>query len=304
MSIAARTPYRRCYVSGDDPSAIAKLTEMARAHGLETASAADVAGGPSLIREVINVIDTVDFVMFVITDGSRSGVAYELGLAQGRDKPAFVVFVGRQTLDLDNAYIMLVEDEAGIAGIVGDFDRFVRNAKRPDRSKRLSEPAPIGSLDWARAELRSLREIKAPERYRRFEQFCAKLLRSAGAEVTEVGDDPDFGADLVVWFNEIAFELGGPTLVECKFYGGGNGSVIKNSEATVRRIAKAIERSDANLALLVYDHDRSAPPPSLYETPSVLAFAVEDVIRAAERGTLEREILKRRERARFVRSEQ
>ena len=304
MSIAPRIPYRRCYVSGDDLSAIAKLTDMARARGLETASAADVSGGPSLTREIINVIDSVDFVMFVITDTSRSGVAYELGLAQGRDKPAFVVFVGRQSLDLDDAYMVLVEDVAGIAGIVDDFDRFVRNPKRPDRSTLSTEPAPIGSLDWARVELRSLRELEAPERYRRFEQFCAKLLRLVGAEVTEVGDDRDFGADLVVWFNEIAFELGGPTLVECKFYGGGSGSVIKNSEATIRRIAKAIDRSDAKLALLVYDHDRSAPPPSLYETPSVLAFAVEDIIRAAEQGTLESEILKRRERARFVRSEQ
>ncbi|GMM59495.1 restriction endonuclease [Novosphingobium pituita] len=304
MSITPSSLYRRCYVSGDDASAIAKLTDLARAHGLETASAADVSGGTSFTREVINLIDSVDFVIFVITDESRSGVAYELGLAQGRDKPAFVVFVGRQSLDLDNAYMVLVEDEAGIAGIAGDFDRFVRNAKRPDRSKRSTEPASIRSLDWARAELHSLRELKAPERYSRFEQLCAKLLRSAGAEVTEVGDSRDFGADLVVWFNEIAFEIGGPTLVECKFYGGGSGSVIKNSEATIRRIATAVERSDANLALLVYDHDRSTPPPSLYETPSVLSFAVEDVIQAAEQGTLEREILKRRERARFVRPEQ
>jgi hypothetical protein len=301
MSIALRTPYRRCYVGGDDASAVAKLTDMARAHGLETASAADVSGGSSLVREVISLIDSVDFVVFVITDGSGSGAAYELGLAQGRDKPAFVVSVGRHSLDLENAYMVLVEDEASIGGVAGDFDRFVRNAKRPDRSRRSVVAVPAGSLDWAHAELRGLRDSGAPERYRRFEQFCAKLLRATGAEVTEVGSR-NFGADLVVWFNEIAFELGGPTLVECKFYGGGSGSVIRNSEATIRRIAKEIELSEANLALLVYDHDRSAPPPSLHEVPSVLAFAVEDVIRAVEQGTFEKEILKRRERARFLRS--
>lgn len=80
--------------------------------------------------------------------------------------------------------------------------------------------------------------------------------------------------------------------------------MIKNSESAVRRIEAVMDRSDAKLALLVYDHDRPQAPPSLYETPRVLSLTIEDVIHAIEHRELERTILKRRERALFARFRQ
>jgi hypothetical protein len=99
----------------------------------------------------------------------------------------------------------------------------------------------------------------------------------------------------------VAFEAGGPILVECKVLRGGSGSVIKNVESYVKRLAKTVDESDASLAMLVFDHDRPHVPPSLYQTPKVLSFAVDELIDGLENGTLEAEILRRRRRAAFVR---
>jgi nucleoside 2-deoxyribosyltransferase len=297
-------PYHRCFVSGNDPEATNRLAEMVRSRGIEAASAAEMRVGQTITKEVIRLITDSDFIAVVITDGPQAAVAYELGLAQGLGKPAFVIFASSPSIDLANAYMVAVEDGMHLEGAAEDLDRFVRNAKRPGRTEQAIKSGAVESLDWARKELDELRVLTSPDRYQRFERLCAKVFRATGAEVSEVGQDQTIGADLIVWLNDIAFELGGPTLVECKFYGGGVGSVVKNSEATVRQIEKVMERSDAKLALLVYDHDRKTPPPSLFETPRVLSFALEDLIAAIEHLELESMILKRRERALFAKRAQ
>ncbi|MEN7537300.1 restriction endonuclease [Aurantiacibacter flavus] len=293
-------PYRRCFVSGNDPATTARLVEMVRALGIEAASTDQIRVGQTITQEVVRLITDADFIAVVITDRAQAFVAYELGLAQGLGKPAFVVFVGGQALDLASAYMVSIADDREIESVADDLERFVRHAKRPGTPPSRGEPAPAQPLDWARDRLKALRAENGPDRYRDFEVLCAEIFRAADAEVALVGDDRTVGADLVVWLNDIAFELGGPTLVECKFYGGGVGSVIKNSEATVRSIEAVMDRSDAKLALLVYDHDRLKAPPSLHETPRVLSLAIEDVIQAVEHGNLDKMILKRRERALFA----
>ena len=296
-------PYRRCFVSGNDPATTACLVEMVRALGIEAASADQIRVGQTITQEVVRLITDADFIAVVITDPAQAAVAYELGLAQGLGKPAFVVLSGGQTLDLASAYMVSIADGREIESVADDLDRFVRHAKRPVLSTGRTEPAAARPLDWARDGLAAIRAKSGRGRYQDFEALCAEIFRAADVEVELVGKRT-IGADLVVWLNDVAFELGGPTLVECKIYGGGVGSVIKNSGDTVRSIEAVMDRSDAKLALLVYDHDRAKAPPSLYETPRVLSLAIEDVIQAVEQGNLDNMILKRRERALFARRPQ
>lgn len=294
----------RCFVSGNDPAMVRSLVEMVRSRGLEAASTPELRAGQTITNEVVRLITDADFVIITISEGPQATPAFELGLAQGLGKPALVVFVGKPTLDLNAAYVVAVEDGSKVDEVGEDLDRFLRYAGRSDRRPSNTKSGKMVSLDWARDELRALRETESGDRFKRFEGLCAKIFRAAGAEVTEVGNDRTAGADLIVWLNDIAFELGGPTLVECKFYGGGVGSVIKNSEATVRQIEAVMNRSDAKLALLIYDHDRATTPRTLFETPRVLSFAIEDVIHAVEHLELEPVILKRRERVLFARRNQ
>jgi hypothetical protein len=90
-------------------------------------------------------------------------------------------------------------------------------------------------------------------------------------------------------------------LIECKYYGGGSGSVLANAKHNVQQLEKYVRASEARVALLVYDHDRSTPPPPSFETPQVLVFPVDQLIQALERGTLTDEILQQRRRASYAR---
>ena len=280
---------------------------MIRARGIQVLSADAIVVARTITNEVIRLITEADFIAVLIGTGPQAAVAYELGIAQGLGKPAFVVFDGSPSLEPANAYVVSIAKGEAIENIIGDLDLFVRNAKRRSTPNNKPKTEAGHSLDWAREKLAALRRKEGRDRYQAFEELCAEIFRAANVEVEHVGQGrqaQDLGADFVVWLNDIAFELGGPTLVECKFYGGSAGSIIKNSEHTVRRIEAVMDRSAAKLALLVYDHDHSYSPPSLFETPRVLSFAIDDVIQAIERQDLERTILKRRERALFAGSPQ
>ena len=292
-------PYRRCFVSGNDIVAIRRLAEMVRSHGIDVASADELGEGQVITNELVRLISDSDFFAVMISDTTPAKTAYQLGLAQGLGKPCFVVFAGSPDLNLASAYLVAVEDYQHLEDAADELARFLRNAKRPVKKQPRIQRGQVEPFDWARNALNELRLRDRPDRYEQFETLCAKIFRAAGAEVAEVGRDQTIGADLVVWLNDIAYELGGPTLVECKLYSGGTGSVIKNSQEAARRIEAVMDRSNANLALLVYDHDRATPPPSLHETPRVLVFSIEDLISAMEHAELESEILKRRERALF-----
>jgi hypothetical protein len=62
--------------------------------------------------------------------------------------------------------------------------------------------------------------------------------------------------DLLVWSDVLVSELGGPLIVECKFYGGGTGSVLMNARQTLAGLAGYVGTSSAKLGLLIFDHNR------------------------------------------------
>jgi hypothetical protein len=65
----------------------------------------------------------------------------------------------------------------------------------------------------------------------------------------------------------------------------------------VERLERLVRGSDANLAILVFYHDRHKPPPNILDTPRVLSFAVEQLIDVVENGSFADEVIRRRKRA-------
>jgi len=255
-----------------------------------------------ITQEVLRLIADADFVAAVI-DGTELGtVMYELGVASGLGKPAFIVVIGgQQPFDITGMVVRNVES-GRISEASDDLERFLRNAKAGTQIDVRPRTSEALDLTWARAELARVRAGASDLRGQTFERFVKRLFESAAAELTAI-DPPDLRneIDFVVWLNDVSFEAGGPILVECKVLRGGSGSVIKNAEAYVKRLARTVDGTNASLAMLVFDHDRPNAPPSLYETPKVLSFAVDELISALENGTLGKEIIHRRRRAAFVR---
>jgi hypothetical protein len=296
--------FKRCFVSGPQGPETHALVKMLVERGVDVTTPWVMKVAATISQEVLGLIADSDFVACVIGPQRNDNLTYELGVARALGKPAFVVLAGASLpIDLSGIYVRAVEP-GRMTDVADDLDRFLRNAKTPPPIR--SEP-PTGKtvdLGWARKELATIRSSGVNARGPIFEYLVQRVFESAGAEVTptdQPGRERRGDIDFIVWLNEVVFDAGGPILVECKVFQGGSGSVIKNAEVYVRRLAKTVNESDASLALLIFDHDRPHTPPSLYETPQVLSFAVEDLLDGLEKGTLEAEILRRRRRASFVR---
>lgn len=301
-TIADRPKFRRCFVTGTRGPALHALIRMLEARGIEATSAEMLNPGTAITQEILRLIATSDFIAVVLTEGHRDNAVYELGVAMGQGKPAFVVLSGTAfPLDVTGVYVRAVEGLEHIGDAGEDLDRFLRNAKTPAPLVLApTDDLPV-DLGWAKAELTQLRRDKPAGREAAFERLVERIFDAAGAELLSTDSEREEQVDFVVWLDQVSAQTGGPLLVECKLFQGGSGSVIKNSEAFLRRLERTVEGTDSGLALLVYDHDRPNTPPSLYETPLVLSFAIEDLIRSLEKGALEKEVLRRRERAAFAR---
>jgi hypothetical protein len=311
--VGGKNKRRRCVLiaaPGSDAGAVAKLLAES---GVDVTLAHDVPAPVAIGTEMLRHLAATDFVVAIWTSRASPDMAFELGVAHALGKPALVLSTGRveplnlpEVLDLRGINVVRVPEPRRLADLAPDIDRFLRHAKAPPP---IVPDAPAGArsgdLSWARERLMSVRAMKGARRGFALEDLVLDVFRQAGAEVVSTSESNSVAnereADLVVWLNDVAYEVGGPILVECKIYGGGSGSVIKNLESTVKRLESLVEGSSASLALVVFDHDRPLAPPSLYETPRVLAFAVETLIDKLEQGTLAKEVLVRRQRAAVIR---
>jgi hypothetical protein len=179
--------------------------------------------------------------------------------------------------------------------VLPDIRRFVRHIKpRPERSLTVIAPDRT-SVETAAVELNQLtRATNAGDRGRALVDVVAHLFNQPGLELMrEEAIANHERPDLFLWSDPLVAEVGGPLIIECKYYGGGSASVLANA-----RDALHVENSSAGLGLLVFDHDRPTDLKlSQYESPKALAFYVDDLIDTVRAGKLTDEIWRRRARA-------
>ncbi len=292
-----------CFVSFSAASShqAAQLTELLQTMEVETYRA-DVLPGQEINREILMALRAADFVCLIVGEPSPSpNVAFEAGLAIGLGKPVLTLATGPNVpFDFaDGVQIVRVPGD-DLASAKRDIARFVRHV-RPATNITVAPPIEAGALDWAGAELRQIRQTKAArEREGALADFVARVFEAQGSEVLREGQDEGSRAriDLLVWSDPLVAEFGGPLIVECKYYGGGSGSVLVNARYAFKQLEGYVEQSSATLGLLVFDHDR-ATDLSLteQETPDALAFFVGDFLAAMVADKLGDEIRRRRARA-------
>ena len=202
--------------------------------------------------------------------------------------------------DLAASVQLLRIADGDLAAAKPDIARFVRHV-RPAAGPAPPSPSPPPSLEWAGAELSRIRENKGgAQREKELTDLVARVFEASGSEVLREGQEEDARAriDLLVWSDPLVAELGGPLIIECKYYGGGSGSVLVNARHAFRQLASYVEQSTAKLGLLVFDHARpTGLSLSDQETPEALAFSVSDLVTAVAANKLGDEIRRRRARA-------
>jgi hypothetical protein len=299
---------RRCFLLAPRGAAADTVAKLLTDHGVECLRPEDLlAPGAVWSDELTRHLTTADFVVAVVPPSAPTQVAFELGLAHGLNKPALVIVTGRTVVpeELRGLATVRISDLRHISEAAPDLDRFLRHAKRArsDESPTSRRQVP-GDVDLARERLASLRGEAYAKRGFDLERLVADVFERADAEVqrTEAQSAAnDDRVDLIVWSDDLAFEMGGPVLVECKIYRGGIGSIAKNAEHAMRRLEEVVQRSDAaRLAILVFDYDGPGEMPRLHDTPRVLAFPVDQLLDAVEHGTLTEEVLTRRRQAAYA----
>ena len=296
---------QRCFISAQTREASAALAHAFADRGVETFRADDLAPGLPLTPELLRQLKASDFVCALVNDGGAApNVLFELGAAHVLRKPIilFTTNYDRLLSALQGVYVIRANIE-DLPSVEAEIARFLRHAKALDH---LDETAADGrqkpNMSSAKEEWAALRREHPPDRGMQFERLVGEIFRRAGAEVIrEDRSEKDWTTNLIVWLDDIAYQIGGPMIIECKHYGGGPGSVLANAKHTVEQLEKYIARSEARLALLVYDYDRRAPSLSSIETPQVLVFPVDQLIEALEHGSLANEILRHRRRASYAR---
>jgi len=292
-----------CFISFSSESSeeADRLAELLQAMGVEIYRA-DLLPGREISREILTSLRTADFICLIVGGGSLSpNFAFEVGLAVGLSKPVLAFMTGAEfPFDLTGRVQILRVADGDFESAERDIARFVRHV-RPGVGTAGRLPGPPPSLEWAGAELARIREDKdTARRETELINLVARVFENSGSEVLREGQEEDVRAqiDLLVWSDPLVADLGGPLIVECKYYGGGSGSVLLNARHAFRQLAGYVEQSNAKLGLLVFDHDRpSGLSLSELETPEALAFFIGDLVTAVAADELADEIRRRRARA-------
>ena len=299
---ADTTHFKTCFLSGSAGPDTAAVARLLMGRGLDVMQPPAARPGGGLDQTLLDMISAADFLVGILGSDSPTLTLFEIGVAAGMSKPV-VLLKGRDAVvpsGLRADLTLALPEAERVQDLGRDLDRFLAHSGAP-RSQVGVHSAESSDLGWAKAELANLRTLGVSHRGFGFERLVQRLFVRSGsdAELATEGE-PDIGVDLVVWQNDLAFAVGGPLLVECKIFRGGSGSVLKNAEATARRLQSLLATTDAGLALLVFDHDRPHTPSTTFRTPDVVAIFIEDLIAALENQSFAQEILKRRRRYTFV----
>lgn len=288
---------RRAFVSGLVQDGVPVLARLMEERGVEVSTIYRASPAAAVTQELLGLVREAEFVALVLGERGREAMLYELGFAQALGKPVFLVQLGAPPpLSVGGAMYVAIETAGQMANVAGALDLFLRNAKRPAAIGRDRLPTmQQEDIDWARHARVELRRFdSAADRGRALETLVGRLLRESGATADKKVDG---SLDFVTWIDDVAYELGGPVLFECKILRGGTGSAALNARAFAQRLEPLLDRSGAALAVLVYDHDRPTSPPSLDPSPRTIVMTVDDLIDAVARGGLGLELLQRRRRA-------
>jgi hypothetical protein len=290
---------KRCFIIAPPGLESAQIARIFSERGVECLRPDEIIPSGNVTEELLGHLANADFVVASLHGSISPNLAFELGVARALRKPALIFTTNYDRLLNDVRGVYVVNASPDAAGEAGpDIDRFLRNAtESPAIEGHTSRQPADGDFTWARERAAALKHERGVSRAVEFEGLVSKIFQKAGGQVVTATPQVDRNADLIVWLNDVAFETGGAMIVECKYYGGGVGSVLKNAKHTVEHLEKFVDGSNARVGLLVFDHDRHGPPPHVFETPRVLSFAIGQLIDNIENGTFAEEVIRRRRRA-------
>lgn len=293
---------KRCVILSHGGQWSELIAKALSERGVESLRSEDLSQSDMVTEELLRQLERADFVVASLPNEVAPNLAFELGVAVAWRKPTLVFNANHDRL-LDGVHsICTVRTSPGAGGydIGPDIDRFIRHAEKAHVTRPKSEGrSPQVGIGWAQEQLTVLAQTPPEGRDAAFEQLTRQIFKAAGMQVVDIQPRDRAGADLIVWQNDVAYELGGPILIECKYTLGR--SERADSAAIMRRAVEKMEKyireSDAELGLLVVGSSQQNASLRKFDTPRVLTFKATELIDVIERGSLADEVMQRRQRA-------
>lgn len=293
-------PAKRCFILSQGGQWSELIAKALSERGIDSLRSDLLNQSNVVTEEMLRHLAGADFVIAFLREKAAPNLAFELGAAVAWRKPTLVFTTNYdQLLDgVHSIHTVRAPLEAGEHEIGPDIDRFVRYAgkahvTRPESEGRL----PRADFAWAREQLTALSEKPPEGRALAFEHLIRRTFEKAGMQVVDIHPQDRVGADFIVWQNDVAYELGGPIIIECKYGPGERTYGTKEIRRSVERMEKYINGSDAELGLLVVGPGQRKAPWRELDTPRVLTFRATELIDAIDRGSLGHEVIQRRQRA-------
>ena len=246
-------------------------------------------------ESVARKLARADFLLAIVTSEKNENVIYEMGVADGLGKPAFILVDRDERLPsflLRRVHLKANFKETDVLRIA--LTRFIEDMHgrrlRPTRHQSTSFARPTKApLDEKLTDLPQLRL----EGGRAVERFVFKLLKDIHLTAVENPYGDDRGADLAIWSKHLAASIGNPLIVEVKA-GDLSWETIRRAE---EQLLAHTMRSGARFGLLLYldrQNQRFQDRPS--STPYVIRFDVEDLVRQLQVTPFEKLIAQARNR--------
>jgi hypothetical protein len=282
----------KCYISAPSDFDLTKIELLLSKLNVDYHNFYDFSIGTTFSDLIARKIRESDFVISILTS-ENSNVLYELGVAEGMKKPAFILidknykvpfFLERklfyQTNFTDTKLI-----ELAITNFIADID-----AKSPTQ-RRTKEKKEFLSIEETNDLIRHISHLRKEPREQDFFKLIKDIFSKLNIQNTSLSEAPrDKGADLIIRSKELTPYFGNPILVEVK---SGSLSSQRLSE-TQDRLLEYISKTEAKGGIILY-LDKAGKRFNLpIKNPFILCFDLEDFIFGIASDGLEKFLIQRR----------
>lgn len=261
-----------CYIAAPSGAKLGVLRDALRERNITVVNADEPAAEVDLQLKLRSIFSRVDLVIGVLTSERRSDwILFELGQAWANGRQ-ILLFASPSNFAVPSALQRFLVVRAGVAN--GEAVGFALDQLLAAPESRPFLPEPITrqlpSLG-RRADhfLTSARTTSGSE----LERVVASAIRESGIEVVSESRDPDFGADLAIWLDDLQSLVGNPILIEVKTQIPGP----RDARHAFSKLSSAISSSvGSRIGLLLYGTSdlREAKLQSL-APPNVLVLSIE-----------------------------
>ncbi|HUW94152.1 MAG TPA: hypothetical protein VMW58_00045 [Anaerolineae bacterium] len=252
--------WRTCFISASPLANLTTIKALLEGRGIRAVLPLEPPPtGGSLLEHVTRAISRADlFIAVLEAEGSNAERYLEIGFAHALHKRVLILASpGLSTLPLyvgDMLYIRAYADNFEAIDFALDQALAAPTRRKHTRREPVVKSRPLGQgADELIAQLERLGDHAAG---RDLERLVVSALEQSGIPVVARSDEPDIGADLAIWADELESWVPNPILIEIK--------VNLKSEEQARRLSNLVssyrEASDADLALVLY---ASGPPRGL-----------------------------------------